>query len=170
MRIGILCNNLQEFLVSIFLSLYLWFKVENYWFGPGEIENLLEAVPEIAEAQVWAEYDPNTGNDIINVGITCTNYSNNLTAQMIRDIVANNLPETRKITGDVVFCTALPHSLQDKKLRRKMREWIKQDGGKYVIQDGDKDEIYDGEKMKGKGNIETLVEKCLEVTNLQKAV
>ena len=89
---------------------------------------------------------------------------------MIRDIVANNLPETRKITGDVVFCTALPHSLQDKKLRRKMRDWIKQDGGKYVIQDGDRAGIQDKKEGKEKGNIETLFEKCLEVTNLHKAV
>ena len=38
-------------------------KVDNYWFGPAEIENLLEKEPTIDEACVWGEYDPNTGND-----------------------------------------------------------------------------------------------------------
>ena len=37
--------------------------MDNFWFGPGEIEALLERVPEIQEALVWGEYDPNTGND-----------------------------------------------------------------------------------------------------------
>ena len=41
-------------------------KVDNYWFGPAEIENLLEKVPGIDEACVWGEYDPKTGNDQVN--------------------------------------------------------------------------------------------------------
>ncbi len=38
-------------------------KVDNYWFGPEEVENLLEALDDINEACVWGEYDINTGND-----------------------------------------------------------------------------------------------------------
>ena len=38
-------------------------KVDNYWFGPAEIENLLEKEPDIFEACVWGDYDPKTGND-----------------------------------------------------------------------------------------------------------
>ena len=54
-------------------------KVDNYWFGPAEIENLLEKVPGIDEACVWGEYDPKTGNDQVEV--------NNLISQSKRKLI-----------------------------------------------------------------------------------
>ena len=39
-------------------------KVENFWFGAGEIEQVLEKQKDIKEAIVWGEYDPNKGQNL----------------------------------------------------------------------------------------------------------
>ena len=42
-------------------------KVDNFWFGPEEIENLLEKNEDVQEACAWGEYDVETGNDQVNL-------------------------------------------------------------------------------------------------------
>ena len=136
-------------------------KVDNFWFGPMEIEDLLEAIPDVQEAQVWGEYNPLTGNDIINAGISFTTPDHIWTVDKIKDYVANNLPATRKLTGDVVFVSALPHSAQDKKIGRKLREWLKNNSDKITSTT---------DLSVGKGEVEPLFQKCIEALDIQKSI
>lgn len=99
-------------------------KVDNYWFGPGEIEEVLESVPEIHEVGVWGEYNPDTGNELINAAVVLSKSANGWDDGKIREYVKSRLPPTRQITGKVYFLDSLPHSPQAKKLRGQIREIV----------------------------------------------
>ena len=62
-------------------------KVSNYWFGPGELEDILEALEGIEESIVWGEYDLDTGNDRIHAAIKAP--AGDWTADQIRQAVAD---------------------------------------------------------------------------------
>jgi len=96
-------------------------KVDNYWFGPGEIESVLEGSDEIEEAMVWGEYDPGSGNDLVHVALVFTT-TQGWPEQRVRDYAAERLPKTRHITGRIHVVKELPHTRQGKKLRRELKE------------------------------------------------
>ena len=96
-------------------------KVDNYWFGPGEIESVLEGSDEIEEAMVWGEYDPGSGNDLAHVALVFTT-TQGWPEQRVRDYAAERLPKTRHITGRIHVVKELPHTRQGKKLRRELKE------------------------------------------------
>ena len=98
-------------------------KVDNYWFGPGEIESVLEGSDEIEEAMVWGEYDPGSGNDLVHVALVFTT-TQGWPEQRVRDLVAERLPKTRHITGRIHVLKELPHSRQGKKLRRELKDQL----------------------------------------------
>ena len=98
-------------------------KVDNYWFGPGEIESMLEGNDEIEEAMVWGEYDPGSGNDLVHVALVFTT-TQVWPEQRVRDYVAERLPLTRRITGRIDVLKELPHSRQGKKLRRELKDHL----------------------------------------------
>ena len=99
-------------------------KVDNYWFGPGEIESALESSQEVEEAIVWGKYDHTTGNDLVNVALVFTS-TQVWPEQRVRDYVAERLPMTRRrITGRIHVLEELPHSRQGKKLRKELKDQL----------------------------------------------
>ena len=98
-------------------------KVDNYWFGPGEVESVLESSDDVEEAIVWGEYDPGSGNDQVHVALVFT-VTKVWSEQSVRDFVAERLPITRRITGRIHVLKELPHSPQGKKLRRELKDQL----------------------------------------------
>jgi len=99
-------------------------KVDNYWFGPGEIENTLESIEEVEEAIVWGEYDHSTGNDQLHVALVYTSPHKVWPDQKVKTYVSEQLPPTRRITGRIYVVNELPHSHQGKKLRRELKDHL----------------------------------------------
>ena len=99
-------------------------KVENFWFGPGEIENILLNEPEILDAVVWGVYDNTTGSDKVHLGVIFENTENSWTEADVKSLIAKKLPRTRHITGQVHILTKIPYSVQGKKLRREMQSFV----------------------------------------------
>jgi len=99
-------------------------KVDNFWFGPEEIENLLEKNEDVQEACAWGEYDVETGNDQVNVGIVLKRSQDEWSEGRIHDYIGANLPSTRTITGRIYYIKRIPHNPQGKKLRREMKNFV----------------------------------------------
>ena len=102
-------------------------KVSNYWFGPGEVENVIEEIPCVAEAAVWGTYNQQTGDDRVNCAVVLTTGPKLevITREDIANHVANRLQVQKHITGSIVFLDQIPHNPQGKKLRRKLKETYK---------------------------------------------
>lgn len=98
-------------------------KVSNYWFGPGEVENVLEEIPCVAEAAVWGSYNKHSGDDLVNAAIVLTTGPKLevITREDIVHHVANNLQIQKHITGNIIFLDSIPHNPQGKKLRRELK-------------------------------------------------
>ena len=98
-------------------------KVSNYWFGPGEVENVLEEISCVAEAAVWGTYDNNSGDDLVNAAIVLTTGPKLevITREDITNHIANNLQIQKHITGNIIFLDSIPHNPQGKKLRRELK-------------------------------------------------
>jgi len=98
-------------------------KVSNYWFGPGEVENVLEEISCVAEAAVWGTYNKHTGDDLVNAAIVLTTGPKLevITREDIVHHVENNLQVQKHITGSILFLDSIPHNPQGKKLRRELK-------------------------------------------------
>eukprot|EP00092_Neocalanus_flemingeri_P001915 GFUD01002045.1.p1 GENE.GFUD01002045.1~~GFUD01002045.1.p1 ORF type:complete len:240 (+),score=74.53 GFUD01002045.1:99-722(+) len=98
-------------------------KVSNYWFGPGEVENVLEEISCVTEAAVWGTYDNKSGDDLVNAAIVLSTGSKLevITREDIINHVANNLQSQKHITGNIIFLDRIPHNPQGKKLRRELK-------------------------------------------------
>ena len=98
-------------------------KVSNYWFGPGEVEDVLEDIPCVTEAAVWGTYDKHSGDDLVNAAVVLTTGPKLevITREDIVNHVANNLQVQKHITGSILFLDSIPHNPQGKKLRRELK-------------------------------------------------
>merc|ERR1719369_1967018 len=90
-------------------------KVRNYWFGPGEIETVLEGMSQVMEACVWGHPDNETGDDIVHTALVVSEREA-FTEEQVRTHVANNLQSQKQLTGKIYFVSNIPHNPQGKKL------------------------------------------------------
>ena len=102
-------------------------RVHSSWFGPADIENLIESIDEVKEAVVWGEYDHLFGHDKINLAVVFKPDANRIWPKKdLVEFVENNLAKEKQITGDVYFVKEIPHGGPlMKKLRLKMRDYVK---------------------------------------------
>ena len=99
--------------------------MNNNWFGPGEVEALLEKIEVVKDAIVWGTYNKNTGDDTVHAAVAVDAGSMDgkvVTKEDIKLHVANNLQTEKHITGDVHFLEEIPYSPQGKKLRSVMKQ------------------------------------------------
>jgi len=96
-------------------------KVSNYWFGPGEVDTVLEEMPQVLEACVWGSYDKETGDDRISAALVLSEVGA-LSESDVRTHIANNLQQQKQLTGKIYFVDSIPHNPQGKKLRRLLKE------------------------------------------------
>jgi len=96
-------------------------KVNNYWFGPMEIENVVEEMDGVVEVAVWGKFDKEQGDDIVDVGVVTTG-TKEITSQHVINFVATKLPKHKQISGNVHFLDQIPHNPQGKKLRKNLKE------------------------------------------------
>lgn len=95
-------------------------KVSNYHFGPGEIEAVLEEIPQVLEACVWGAYEKDLGDDRIFAALVLAENAT-LTEEEVRTQIANNLLPSRQLTGKIYFVDSIPHNPTGKKMRRLMK-------------------------------------------------
>ncbi len=102
-------------------------RVCSFWFGPADIENLIESIDEVEEAVVWGEYDHLFGHDKINLAVAFKPDANKIwTKEDLVKLVENNLAKEKQITGEVYFVKEIPRGGPlMKKLRLKMRDYVK---------------------------------------------
>ena len=118
--------------------------MDSAFFSPLEVEEVLEAMPEVGEAAVWGSTDSRGGNDLVNVALV-VKMGNKLTREEVVAKVAGTLHPRKQITGkvrstkskatalilklenkftdhQVVFLDRIPHNPQGKKLRQQLKE------------------------------------------------
>ena len=114
-------------------------KCQNKWFGPSEVEEMIETIQGVAEACVWvtvmifqnlfphfcfiqSTYDVMKCDDIVHVGVVLRrDVTDNIDKKVITDHVRNNLPAHKHITGDIFLLDSIPHNPTGKKLRRVLK-------------------------------------------------
>jgi len=94
-------------------------RVDHCQFGPEVIENVLEAIEDIGEAQVWGERIASTGNDIVHARISFCKWAEPWTKEKIREFANSRLPPSQHITGNIFVMDNLPHTLEGEKVRRE---------------------------------------------------
>ena len=99
-------------------------KVNNCWIGPEEVEDVLESAGDIKEAVAWGEYDPNTGNDRIEVGVVFRDNVQPWSEGRIRSMAHEHLRPTKFITGNIYNLKTIPHTQHHKKVRRVMKKFV----------------------------------------------
>jgi len=95
-------------------------KVAAKWFGPTEVEDVIEQIDGVLEACVWGTYNADVGDDIIHAAVVIKKDSN-ITKDTVKDHVQNNLEAHKQLTGDIIFLDCIPHNPQGKKLRRLLK-------------------------------------------------
>jgi len=93
--------------------------VDGCRFGPEVIEDVLEAVEDVGEAQVWGERNSSTGNDIIHARISFCKWAEPWTKEKLREYANSLLPPSQHITGNIFVMDNLPHTLEGEKIRRE---------------------------------------------------
>ena len=95
-------------------------KFKNYHIYPLEIENVLCSHKDILEAGVFGRPDPLVQEYVTAVVVKVP--GSNVTEEEIFDLVAENLDDSKKLRGGIIFVDELPKNPQGKILRRKLAE------------------------------------------------
>jgi len=94
-------------------------KMNNYWVGPGEIEDLLENIPGIVEAAVWQNSDEDL-KYFTRAAVVMAPTAVKLTSDEIKEKHNTAVPWQRRV--DAVYIMDIPHNPQGKKLRRLLKK------------------------------------------------
>merc|ERR1719342_651963 len=95
-------------------------RVKAKWFGPTEVEEVIEQIDGVLEACVWGSYNASVGDEIIHAAVVIKKNSN-ITKDTVKDHVQNKLEAHKQLTGDIIFLNSIPHNPQGKKLRRLLK-------------------------------------------------
>jgi len=116
----IFTENLINLSVRSQLNFLPIFKVKAKWFGPTEVEEVIEQIDGVLEACVWGSYNASVGDEIIHAAVVIKKNSN-ITKDTVKDHVQNKLEAHKQLTGDIIFLNSIPHNPQGKKLRRLLK-------------------------------------------------
>ncbi|CAB3220108.1 unnamed protein product [Arctia plantaginis] len=97
-------------------------KYRNYYVFPREVENVIQEHPGVRD--VCVTYIPHEEDGEHPVAAVVRKNGVKVTAQEIKDIVADNLSDHQKLRGGVVFLTEIPFTLADKVARRKLQQIV----------------------------------------------
>ena len=95
-------------------------KFKNYHIYPLEIENVLCSHKDILEAGVFGRPDPLVQEYVTAVVVKVP--GSKVTEEEIFDLVAENLDDSKRLRGGIIFVEELPKNPQGKILRRKLAE------------------------------------------------
>lgn len=96
-------------------------KYKNIHLYPNEIENIINAHPDVVDVAVFGRPEPSVQELVTAIVVKKPN--SNVTEQEIIDLVTESVTEdAKKLRGGVVFANHLPKNPQGKLLRRKLME------------------------------------------------
>jgi 4-coumarate--CoA ligase len=93
-------------------------KYKNCHLYPLEIENIITAHPDVADAGVFGQPDP-TVQELVTAAVVKVSGSN-VNEEDIIDLVAKNVDDAKRLRGGVIFVDKLPKNPQGKILRRQL--------------------------------------------------
>ncbi|XP_049879449.1 luciferin 4-monooxygenase-like [Pectinophora gossypiella] len=97
-------------------------KYMNHQISPAEIENMIKKHPGVQDAVVIGIPDPDCGD--LPVACVVRRFSSTVTAQEIKDLVKNNLTDTKQLRGGVVFMDKIPLTSTTKVDVKKLKELV----------------------------------------------
>ncbi|XP_048482100.1 4-coumarate--CoA ligase 1 isoform X2 [Plutella xylostella] len=98
-------------------------KYKNYHVVPLELEAVIQKVAGVEAAAVTSVADPECGE--LPAAVVVRAPGADVTAQQVKDAVANELSDSKRLRGGVVFVDALPYTSTGKVARAKLRELVK---------------------------------------------
>ncbi|XP_026313469.1 luciferin 4-monooxygenase-like isoform X2 [Hyposmocoma kahamanoa] len=103
-------------------KLKLLLKYKNHQVSPTELENVIRQNPGVSDVAVTGIPDPEYGELI--VACVVRKPGHEVTAQEIKDLVKNNLAETKHLSGGVIFIKELPLTASGKIHRQAIKKLV----------------------------------------------
>ncbi|XP_026313541.1 luciferin 4-monooxygenase-like [Hyposmocoma kahamanoa] len=100
----------------------LMLKYMIYHISPVELENLIRSHPGVLDAAVTGIPDPENGD--LAVACVVRQSGSGVTAQDIKDLVKESLPEYKQLRGGVIFINELPMTASSKIHRVKLKQMV----------------------------------------------
>ncbi|CAF4802146.1 unnamed protein product [Pieris macdunnoughi] len=118
MRTGDIMYRDKNYLFYFVDRLKSLLKYRNYQISPVEIESLIRNHPSVFEVAVTGVPDPEHGD--LPVAFVIRFDESKVTAQEIKDLVKNNLSDSKQLRGGVIFIKQLPVTASTKVDRKKL--------------------------------------------------
>ncbi|KAL4712356.1 hypothetical protein ACJJTC_001517 [Scirpophaga incertulas] len=98
-----------------------WFKTGDiYQISPVEIESVIRQHPDVLDVAVTGIPDPECGE--LPVACVVRKPGCKISAQEVKDLVKDNLADSKQLRGGVIFLTEIPVTASTKVHRRKIKE------------------------------------------------
>ncbi|XP_026727909.1 luciferin 4-monooxygenase-like [Trichoplusia ni] len=100
----------------------LLLKYKNHQISPAELEAVIRQHPSVSDVAVAGVPDPESGE--LPIAFVVTKPGAKISEQEVKDIVKDNLTDTKHLRGGVVFVEELPLTVTAKVDRKKLKELV----------------------------------------------